>query len=346
PAWASMPAAVPSSGTPVGLHRQPMVAARCIKESGAVCPPPTLEKLKAKWLPRLTDLKRDPDPRGRAAVGRALGMTGLDDRKGVGTIVDSKGRTIPDIDWVEMPAGDFPTGYLEESDNPPSRVRLDRFWIGRYPITYRQFQVFIDDPEGIRDGRWFEGLAGDEKERQPGDQAFPYDNHPRENVSWFQAIAFCRWLSWRLEGPHDLRSVAEWEVRLPTEFEWERAARGTAGRSYAYGDKYDSSRANTAGRIGQTSAVGVFPQGCTPEGIADMTGNVWEWCLGTYDNPQIDPASEDLTTSDTRLVRGGSWGVSQVGARAACRASNRPAYRSYSFGFRVVCGLRPPSLNP
>ena len=327
----------------------PEVAAMCIKKSGAACPPETLERLKQSWLPRLTGLHRDPDPRARAAVGRALGMTGLDDRPGVGTILGSKGRMIPHICWIEIPGGEFIEfiyGEKEQSDNPPRRMSLAGFKISKYPITYRQFQAFIDDPEGLRDPRWFEGLAGDERERQPGEQAFPFDNHPRENVSWYQAIAFCRWLSWQQDGPYDLRSVAEWEVRLPTEFEWERAARGTAGCSYAYGDKFDSSRANTGWEIRQTSAVGSYPHGSTLEGIADMTGNVWEWCLGTYKNPQIDPAVEDLATSDNRLVRGGSWNNYQDSARAACRDNTHPAFRFNDVGFRVVCGVRPPSRNP
>jgi formylglycine-generating enzyme required for sulfatase activity len=271
-------------------------------------------------------------------------MMGLDDRPGVGTTVDSKGRVIPHIEWVEIPGGEFIYGEKEQSDNPPRRMSLAGFKISKYPITYRQFQVFIDDPEGIRDGRWFEGLAGDERERQSGEQAFPFDNHPRENVSWYQAIAFCRWLSWRLEGPHDLRSVAGWEVRLPTEFEWERAARGTKGRSYAYGDKYDSTRANTEVSIGKTSAVGVFPHGCTPEGIMDMTGNVWEWCLNEYSNPLEDPTRIELGGNAMRLVRGGSWGSFQDSARAAYRGYRHPADRLG--GFRVVCGVRPPSRNP
>ncbi|MFZ4629884.1 MAG: SUMF1/EgtB/PvdO family nonheme iron enzyme, partial [Blastocatellia bacterium] len=258
----------------------PEVAAMCLDRSGAICPPETLARLQQKWLPRLTGPKREKDPRARAAVGRALGMARLDDRPGVGTIVDSRGRALPNIDWGEIPAGRFVYGDESEYAAKPEEVELPTFFISRYPVTFGQFQLFLDDPEGIRDPRWLKGLAGDAREHQPGEQAFPFDNHPRERVSWYQAIAFCRWLSWRLGGEYDLKKIAQWAVRLPTEYEWEKAARGTDGRIYPYLGEFDPTKGNTEKTgIGQTSAVGIFPEGASPFGVMDLSGNVWEWCL-------------------------------------------------------------------
>jgi formylglycine-generating enzyme required for sulfatase activity len=316
----------------------PEVAAICIKRSGANCPSETLSEMKRRWLPRLTGRKQDKNPRARAAVGRALGMTGLDDRKGVGTILDKRGREIPDIDWIEIQGGDFLYG------DPVEKKTVGSFAISRYPVTYKQFQVFIDDPEGIRDKRWFEGLACGEKEHQPGEQAFQYDNHPRESVSWYQAVAFCRWLSRRLEGEYDLKRIDQWKVRLPTELEWERAARGLDGRIYPYGNIFDQAKGNTRDTgIGRTSAVGIFPEGASPDGVLDMSGNVWQWCLNPYKSSGGDPARIDLTTNDTRPLRGGSWYDGRDDARAVYRYDFLPSIRSFDYGFRVVSVVRPPS---
>jgi formylglycine-generating enzyme required for sulfatase activity len=313
----------------------PEVAVACIHRSGAVG---TLEDLKRRWLPRLTDLKRDPDPRARAAVGRALAMTGLDYRPGVETKVGQNRRIVlPDIDWVRIPAGEFIYGY------PGEKLTLGQFEISRYPLTYKQFQVFIDDLEGIRDARWFAGLTDDENEQQPGEQEFQFDNHPRERVSWYQAVAFCRWLSWRLGGEYALDRIDQWKVRLPTEQEWERAARGTDGRIYPYGNEFDASKANTYQTgIYQTSAVGIFPHGASPDGVMDMSGNVWEWCLKTVENNQTALAVPTPGT-DNAPLRGGSWNNLQGVARAVYRLDFHPFVRDNDRGFRVVSVVRPPS---
>jgi formylglycine-generating enzyme required for sulfatase activity len=97
------------------------------------------------------------------------------------------------------------------------------------------------------------------------EQDFKYANHPRDTVSWRQAMAFCRWFSWRLGGGSDLKKVDEWAVRLPTEFEWEKAARGTDGRVYPYEGDFDATKCNTRETgLHQTSAVGIFPNGASP----------------------------------------------------------------------------------
>jgi formylglycine-generating enzyme required for sulfatase activity len=163
-------------------------------------------------------------------------------------------------------------------------------------------------------------------------------------VSWYDAIAFCRWLSWQLGGEYALDSINKWAVRLPTEFEWERAARGTDGREYPYEGKFDAAKGNTyATNIGQTSAVGIFPNGAAPEGMLDMSGNVWDWCLTDYGSPQKRAADENLRSNTRRVLRGGSWLNFQVFARAAGRGNSRPGSRDdFGLGFRV---MRAPSQN-
>ncbi len=351
---------------------QPDVAARCIAESGAHCPNKTLEALRAAWTPRLTNRQHDPEPKARAAVGRALGrlrLNGqpLDNRKGVSisplpvSVATGRGaggeggvRTLPDIDWVEIPGGPF----LYQDDKTRTEPT---FYIARYPITYAQFQTFVDDPHGFANPRWWEGLAADEAhKRAPGAQAFRFDNHPRERVSWYDAVAFCRWLTAIAHAhPHLWPEAwqarperAKCEITLPTEWQWEKTARGPStssglrpgtgarrGREYPYGDTFDAAKANTDETgLGQTSAVGIFPNGASPYGVLELSGNVWEWCLNEYE--KLDKIG--LSGSDSRVVRGGSWNYNLHDARAAARFRSYPDNRDDNGGFRVGC--RPPSL--
>ncbi len=285
-------------------------------------------------------------PVERAAAGRALGVIG-DPRPGVGVITQN-GVTLPDIAWSDpIPPGVYPIGHESESNNPPRQFELTySYRLAKYPITYRQFQAFIDDREGFHDPRWWEGLADDEDRREnqsaPGDQAFKYWNHPRERVSWYDAIAFCRWLSWRLGGGYDLDDIGAWAVRLPTEQEWEIAARGKAGWLYPYGNDFDPAKGNTTETgIGQTSTVGLFANGASPFGVLDMSGNTWDWCVTVYDNPAADAAQENLHSDARRVLRGGSWYDSQLDARAVFRFGSPPNFRGNGFGYRVCL---PPSL--
>ena len=295
----------------------------------------------------------EPNPAGRAAAYRVLGLFDADKRPGIG-IITRDGVKLPDIDWVHIPAGEFSMGHKDESDNPPRVLTLDYdYHISRYPITYAQFQTFLDDPEGFYDLRWWEGLAiPDRHNDTPGDQAFKYWNHPRERVSWYDAIAFCRWWSWRLGGGYDLDNITTWAVRLPTEFEWEKAARANTSWTYPWGSDYHEGYANinetttSAGKyyLRQTSAVGIYPQGDTPhweKPVSDLSGNVWEWCLTDYRNPQAETQKENIRSNPLRVLRGGSWDISRHLARAAFRDNSDPDVRINSVGFRVV---RAPSL--
>jgi formylglycine-generating enzyme required for sulfatase activity len=223
-------------------------------------------------------------------------------------------RGVPDIDWGEVPAGDF---LYQDNE----RRYLETFWIGRYPVTNAQFDAFIQD-RGYEDDRWWRSLG--ERIRAPETPVWSFANHPRETVSWYEAMAFCAWLSQRLGYP----------VTLPTEVQWEKAGRGIDGRTFPWGPEWLEGFANTSeSGIGRTSAVGIFPQGQSPYGVMDLAGNVWEWCLNEYERPE----RVQRTGREPRGVRGGSWVDDQADARAVARSDGRPGNRNDGRGFRGVC---------
>ena len=252
----------------------------------------------------LVDLLEDPTALNvseRAEAGRVLGRIG-DTRKGVG--LNDQG--LPDIDWIKIPAGEV---VLEDN---AGTFPVEPFYLARYPVTNAQFQCFIDDPEGYANPRWWAEL--DAKPGTPEMPAWNEPNHPRETVSWFEAMAFCAWLSERLG----------YAIQLPTEWQWQQAAcSGQAGFNYPWGPDYQTGYANineTWGDAGphylqRTTAVGIYPQGDSLQGVSDLSGNVWEWCLNAYD----EPANTQASGSFPRVVRGGSWIYFQGYARASYR---------------------------
>jgi formylglycine-generating enzyme required for sulfatase activity len=150
-------------------------------------------------------------------------------------------------------------------------------------------------------------------------------NCPADNVSWFDAIAYCRWASARLG----------YEVRLPTETEWQQATTGgQRGNEYPWGFDWREGCANTSeSRLGRTTAVGMYPAGASAQGVLDLAGNVWEWCLSEH----ADPRQTALRADARRVVRGGSWDSGRGSARCACRLGGDPGYRGSDLGLRLVC---------
>jgi hypothetical protein len=272
---------------------QPDLAADCVKKSGAEIPNPAklLGELQTAWMPRLLG---EREPEARAAVGRALGRLNLDTRPGVGLRPDG----LPDIEWVEIPGGKF---IYQERQTPQDRSIQHR----AVPGDERQFEAFVNAADGYTEDRWWQGM--DDPDRNRANPEWSESNHPRETVNWYEAVAFCGWLSHRLG----------YEIRLPTEWEWERAARGTDGRVYPWGKEYRSGyahqRIGDAGPhyLGRTSAVGIYAQGASAEGVLDLSGNVWEWCLNEYSNPE----RVQVSGTESRVLRGGSWFRSRLRAR-------------------------------
>ena len=224
--------------------------------------------------------------------------------------------------FIEIPAGKFVMGSDKGSDDerPQHTVEIPyTYKIARYPVTSAEFAKF--KPE----------KANMEK-----------PDHPVVEVSWHEAREYCEWLQKNLQGAtRDLEGFGEGlKVRLPTEAEWEKAARGEYGKEYPWGDEFDATKCNTReSGIGGTTPVGKYsPQGDSPYSVADMSGNVWEWCQSKYIPYPYDAKDgrEHLQGDDSRVLRGGSFDLSQGFARGAYRYRDHPHDRSSSLGFRVV----------
>jgi formylglycine-generating enzyme required for sulfatase activity len=188
--------------------------------------------------------------------------------------------------------------------------------------------------------------------RQPeywDDARFNNPAQPVVGVTWFEARAYCAWLSANAltPGPSAFASGrGEQGFRLPTEVEFEAAARGPEGRAYAYGPVFDAARSNTfESHIRRTTPVGLFAN-ATPEGAFDLSGNVLNWTTTSYDPEQFPypyqaDERENAHADARRVLRGGSWSGPQGSARAAFRSGGNPLFRDGYVGFRVVCGAAP-----
>jgi formylglycine-generating enzyme required for sulfatase activity len=181
------------------------------------------------------------------------------------------------------------------------------------------------------------------------DTPFNNPSQPVVGVTWFEARAYCNWLT---ANARSVSEKGEKIFRLPTEAEFEASARGKKGRLFPYGKTFDVSRSNTfESHIRRTAPVGIFDN-ATPEGAVDLSGNAYTWTLSIYDQDQFpypyqsdDGRREDIhQTGVRRVLRGGSWDFDRDFARAVCRGSGDPDGRDDDVGFRVVCGVRPPSL--
>lgn len=256
------------------------------------------------------------------------------------------------LDLVYVPAGEFlmgtdPTTDPESSwsslsdEQPQHRVYVSDFYIGKYPITNAQYAVFVKAAQGGAPTHWKNGLPPVGKE-----------NHPVVNVSWFDAVAFCKWLSQKTGNC----------FRLPTEAEWEKAARGTDGRIWPWGNNWDKSRLNNSqyrtpvialslveavvdmARLRGTTPVDQYsPRGDSPYGTADMVGNVYEWCAAWYDDKEHQRRATSVVkdpqgpeSGEHRIVRGGDYEVFPQHCRAAARNRFAPDTRYSGCGFRVV----------
>ncbi len=351
----------------------------------------------------------------RAAAGRTLAKLG-DPRPGIGVYLHEQ-IELPDMLWCHIPVGEFWMGSDKKVDQdafdyelPQHQLTLPDFYISRYPITNAQFQAFVKAggyrmPQFWQDGTVKSGW--DDKPRsQPHDFGEPFNlsNHPVVGVSWYEALAFCRWLNAMMlhidtntihvETIHEsslreLRELREsressqypldqfqinvweqnriipqklssknWRITLPSESEWERAARGNDKRIYPWGAKQDPNRANYNDTgIGSTSAVGCFPGGVSPYGCEEMSGNMWEWTRSLWGTDWQKPDFNYPYKSDDgrekldaklevlRVLRGGSFNLNQWVVRCAFRDWSNPVYRIVNWGFRVVLSPLNISLN-
>jgi len=346
-----------------------------------------------KQLPEMLKgiLEKNPPTVGvdlRYRLGLALGEIG-DPRFTISLEKDVK-VILPEM--VSIPAGVFRMGTSEEDEKiikeqeaqswgdekPAHDVLLSEYSIGKYPVTNAEYRCFWEqggyDPQATwwsetgrkwRTGAWESDLSWlpDEETRKQWkewlaerpverrDRPFWWDNPkwngsnlPVVGVSWFEVEAYCNWLS---------RITAK-QFRLPTEAQWEHAARGAEGFLWAWDNEWDSGKANTdeaEKKIGGTSPVGMYPNGASSYKAQDMIGNVWEWCLDWYSEDEyrnrkdgvLDPRGPQ--SGSARVLRGGSWSDNRNYARCASRFGSEPDLFDDYLGFRLVCSPSFPSLN-
>jgi len=209
---------------------------------------------------------------------------------------------------ITIPAGKFIMGSNDGSPNekPAHKVYLDSYQIGKYEVTVAQYRKFCK-------------ATGREM------PTAPYwgwkDNHPVVNATWFDAAAYCKWAG----------------GRLPTEAEWEKAARGTDGRRYPWGNTWDKNKcANRELGLSSTAPVGSYPAGASPYGCMDMVGNAWEWCQDWFKSyPGNSNPVDD--TNRFRVLRGGGWSLDDSSIdRCAYREGYGPGHYNVDCGFRLA----------
>ncbi|OQA20201.1 MAG: Serine/threonine-protein kinase pkn1 [Chloroflexi bacterium ADurb.Bin360] len=224
--------------------------------------------------------------------------------------------------WVEIPAGEFWMGSGKITDDAKSihKVYLEYYWMAKTPITNAQYWLFVEAtgreaPKYWENGRIPRGL----------------ESHPVVNVTWHDALAYCRWLS----------EVTGKAITLPSEAEWEKAARGDKDeREYPWGMEWEEGHCNSSELgVNCSTPIGVFPEGASPYGCLDLVGNVWEWTRSHWRDCQSSPLDgvEDLAAGDDipRMLRGGAFDRDRLEARCAYHYWNYPYLRYRTVGFRV-----------
>jgi formylglycine-generating enzyme required for sulfatase activity len=238
-------------------------------------------------------------------------------------MMDRKAARADDLDWVEIPSGEFLLGSdanpyhgaAQAGETPQHMVHLPEFQIGQTPVTNAQYREFVTETGCPAPGHWRNGSIPRGRE-----------DHPVTYVDWYAANAFCAWVG----------------GRLPSEAEWEKAARGNDGRLFPWGDARPvAARLNYHRGTGKvaTTPVGAYPAGASPYGTLDMAGNVWEWVSTLYAPYPYDAVDgrESAIADGPRVLRGGSFASQSARyVRCAMRSLSYPARRREHIGFRVV----------
>lgn len=237
--------------------------------------------------------------------------------------------------WIEIPGGHGSLKTRVPAITLP--IPTERFWIARYPVTCAQFALFID-AGGYHTPRWWTEAGWSQRQtdgwtqpRQWDDPRWNGPDRPVVGVSWFEAVAFCLWLS---------NATGE-RIMLPTEAQWQYAAQGEDGRAYPWGSEWDCQRCNNSVDpcdSSTTTPVHAYDGkgGDSPFGVADMAGNVWEWCLTDYHTHTNDIHY----LSAWRVLRGGWWYNSDQNAfRCDSRHGSSPHDRDNTGGFRLALSL-------
>ncbi|MCY2990331.1 MAG: SUMF1/EgtB/PvdO family nonheme iron enzyme [Planctomycetota bacterium] len=229
----------------------------------------------------------------------------------VAAIADGIINTQDGTELIRIPAGEFWLGSDDgpENERPKQRVHLDEYYIARNPVTNAQYRRFMEATGHGKPSFW-------------DDKRFNQPNQPVVGVRWHDAMAYCKWAG----------------LRLPTERQWEKAARGIDGRGWPWGNAPpDAKRCNFNQNVGATTEVGSYPDGASPYGCLDMAGNVWEWCATKWRESYRDPPDESPEGHAYRVLRGGSWYDDAESVRCVRRGRHDPDWGVHqSVGFRCA----------
>jgi formylglycine-generating enzyme required for sulfatase activity/cellulose biosynthesis protein BcsQ len=329
-----------ASDSDEGLSLVVADAAQILTGRGIALNAPTLRRLQGLLLRGM----RGSEPVARRAdIGSALGLMG-DPR------FQSDRWSLAHEDllgFIKVAPGEFLIGsdplvdrHAKDDEQPQHTVSLAEYYVARYPVTIGQFRAFVEDT----------GFQVGDRDCLRG-----VPNHPVVRVGFEEALAYCDWLTERLKTtastPQELLSLltAGWTITLPSEVEWEAAARGTDGRLYPWGNEFDSSNCNGYETgLGTTSTVGLFVQGASPCGALDMSGNVWEWTRSPWSSYPREPGRGEPKSHDVaedaalHVLRGGGAHATQEFVRSACRVSASATIRASNIGFRLAG--RPPEV--
>jgi len=319
------------------------------------------EKIQSR-LELIFDPQNDTHPPIRCQAGSTLGRLG-DPR------FKSDSWQLPNdtlLGFVYIPKGELTTGDA----GAEFTVNIPEFYIAKFPVTNAQYQCFIDAKgyeneeywlEAIAHGIWTRGkVTGFHDKQKPRNRPRNYDprfsvsNHPVVGITWYEALAYSRWITEALsrwtDTPADIQRLlhTQWSITLPSEIEWEWAARGSSKEKFPWEGIFDPNKANTLeSGVNGTSAVGCFPCGKNDLGLFDMSGNIWEWTRSmdeSYPYPPPGPSRqrrEMLMTEAiaARILRGGSWFGSQKEARLTSRGVNNQNFEWSSTGFRLAISM-------
>jgi formylglycine-generating enzyme required for sulfatase activity/energy-coupling factor transporter ATP-binding protein EcfA2 len=304
---------------------------------------PAFRKMIIQQLGRLfqnEEIMNSTNPAFRLALGDSLALLGDPRFRDSSWFLPDE----PLLGFVCIPSSEFLMGSNQldskAHEKKEHRLFLPEFYIGRYPVTVGQFKNFVRDSRYSRHSK--ESLSD------------PL-NRPVRFVKWYDAVAYCKWLDKKLREwggtPEPIRSLLKngWQVTLPSEAQWEKAARGEDGRMYPWGNSFDESLANTEYLpIRTTSTIGCFPAGASPYGLQDMCGNVWEWTRTKWGKYQNSPeycypydqkdGREEMKGNkyEHRVVRGGSFNTFGKSLYCAYRHKLSPNLWDKDFGFRIV----------
>jgi serine/threonine-protein kinase len=230
-----------------------------------------------------------------------------------------------------VPSGEFTMGSDHDADtsNAEHDIYLDAFYMDEYEVTNARYEDCVTagvcEPPHFTKSDFRPGYYGNEE----------FDNYPVIYIDWYMARTYCD--TWR-------------GARLPTEAEWEKAARGTDGRTYPWGEGITCDQANYDGEsdiasycVGETSEVGEYESGKSPYGLHDMAGNVFEWVISIPKSYPYDAADdrEDLTRGGSRVIRGGSWNEGPDDLQVFYRSWIGPDQSESEIGFRCARGTSP-----